>query len=139
LVHQNKRTVHEWLWKFHKNGITAKDSKKQTGRPCELDHKQRKELIVQLEKGPPHSPNGLWTSKEVRNFIHKKYGVLYGPTNIWNILTKAGFSVQRPRKKHHKSASIEEIKRFKKTPVQRRATTERKGLLWQLKTKQHLA
>jgi len=139
LIHKNKRTVHQWLWKFHEDGIEAKDSKKQTGRPCKLDYRQRKELMMQLEKGPPHSPNGLWTSKEVRNFIRKQYDVMYGPTNIWNILTKSGFSVQRPRKKHHKSASIEEIKHFKKSPDDKQTITERKASLWQRKMRRHLA
>lgn len=138
-IHQNKRTVHEWLWKFHEDGVKAKDAKKQTGRPCKLNHGQRRKLMMQLEKGPPHSPNGLWTSKEVRNFIHEKYGVMYGATNIWNILTEAGFSVQRPRKKHHKSASIEEIEHFKKSQGARHDTTGRKDLLWQRKMRQHSA
>jgi hypothetical protein len=38
--------------------------------------------------------------------------------------------MQRPRKRHHKAASPEEMERFKKKRVGRHATTGKKGLSW---------
>jgi len=139
LTHQKRRTIHEWLWKFQEHGISGKDSIKQTGRPARLTAKQIQELVKALERGPPHNPNGLWTSKEVREFIRKKYKISFVPQHIWRILQSLGFTIQRPRKRHYKAASIEEIRRFKKTPNRRHDTTERKVLLWPQKMKQHLA
>lgn len=139
LLEKPRKTVHGWLTCFQERGISGKDSIKQEGRPCKLTAKQRKELIKKLEKGPLYNPSGLWTAKEVRNLIRNKYGVLYGRTNMWKIFIAAGFTPQVPRKKHYKTASIEQIERFKKTPNKRQDATERKVLLWPQKTKQHLA
>lgn len=139
LLEKPRRTVHGWLTYFQERGIEAKYSIKQSGRPAILDKSQISKLIKVLEKGPPHNPKGLWTTKEVREFIRKKYGISFVPQHVWRILIALGFSLQRPRKKHYKSASIEEIERFKKTPKRKHATTERKVLLWPQKTKQHLA
>ncbi|MDI6720838.1 MAG: helix-turn-helix domain-containing protein [Candidatus Aenigmarchaeota archaeon] len=139
IMHQKRPTVHDWLTKFNERGTDAKTDPKRPGKKPFLTHAQRKQLVKRLEKGPPHNPSGLWTSKEVRNMIHKQYGILYGKTNIWNILIATGFTLLTPRKKHYKSASIEEIEAFKKRLDEKQGTTERKVLLWPQKTKQHLA
>ena len=139
LLEKPRRTVHGWLTYFQERGVSAKDSIKQSGRPSTLTVKQMKELVKSLEKGPPHNPKGLWNTKEVRAFIKKKYKISFVPQHIWRILIALGFSLQSPRKKHYKSASIKEIEAFKKSPDRKHATTERKVLLWPQKMKQHLA
>ena len=136
LLEKPRTTIHGWLTYFQERGISGKDSIKQEGRPCKLSGKQRKELVKQLKKGPPRNSSGLWTTKEVRNLIHNKYRVLYGRTNMWKIFIAAGFTPQVPRKKHYKTASIEDIERFKKTPSKKQGVTERKVLLWPQKTRQ---
>ena len=138
LLEKPKRTIHGWLTYFQERGIEAKYSIKQSGRPTTLNKKQTSELLKVLERGPPHNPKGLWTTKEVREFIRKKYRVSFVSQHVWRILIAIGFSLQRPRKKHYKSASIAEIERFKKTPEEKHDTTERRVLLWPQKTKQHL-
>jgi len=138
-MRKKKPTVHDWLTKFNKIGIEAKKDPKRQGKRPLLTDKQRKDLVRRLEKGPTYNPNGLWTSKEVLILIQKQYNITYVPQHIWRILQSLGFTIQRPRKKHYKSASIEEIKRFKKTPDKNHCTTERKVLLWPQKTRQHSA
>lgn len=139
LLEKPRRTIHGWLTYFQERGVSAKDSVKQTGRRPVLTAKQVKELVRTLEKGPPHNPRGLWTTKEVREFIRRKYGISFVPQHVWRILIAFGFTLQRPRKKHHKTASAEEIEHFKKSQSAKQSTTERKVLLWPQKTKQHLA
>lgn len=139
LLEKPRRTVHGWLTYFQERGVSAKDSVKQTGRRPVLTTKQVRELVKILEKGPPHNPRGLWTTKEVREFIRRKYGISFVPQHVWRILIAFGFTLQRPRKRHHKTASKEEIERFKKSQDAKQGTTERKVLLWPQKTRQHLA
>ena len=110
---------------------------KQTGRRPVLKQRQVKELVKALEKGPTHNPRGLWTTKEVREFIKKKYGISFVPQHVWRILIALGFTLQRPRKKHHKSASPEEIEHFKKSQDAKHITIARKDLLWPQKMRQH--
>lgn len=113
-TNMKRRTVHETLRRFVERGIDAKDSIKQKGRPPKLTEKQRGELIERLDHGPPYNRTGLWTTKEVRELIRKEFGVKYTHAHVWELLTVVGFSLQRPRPKHYKAPSEEEIERFKK-------------------------
>ena len=114
ITNLKRRTVHAILHRFQERGINGKDSIKQTGRPAFLTLKQRKELIKQLEIGPPKNKTGLWSTKEVKEYIHKKYGVTYTNVHIWELLKALGFSLQRPRPRHRKAPDAQEIERFKK-------------------------
>jgi len=109
-----RRTVHETLWRFIERGIEGKDSIKQDGRPSRLTRAQQRQLIRTLERGPPNNPSGLWTTKEVQDLIHKKYGVGYAHQHVWELLTVAGFSLQTPRPHNYKAPQKAEIDRFKK-------------------------
>jgi transposase len=123
-----RRTVHAILRRFQERGINGKDSIKQTGRPAFLTLKQRKELIKQLEIGPPKNKTGLWSTKEVKEHIYKKYGVTYTNVHVWELLKALGFSLQRPRPRHRKAPDAQEIERFKKKLPGWRAIIENKGL-----------
>jgi len=126
-THLKRRTVHETLRRFIKRGIDAKDSMKQSGRPPKLTKKQRKKLIGTLERGPPHNRTGLWTTKDVRELIRKEFGVEYRHSHVWELLKAAGFSIQRPRPRHHKAPSKIEVEHFKKRLACWQGITERKA------------
>lgn len=134
-----RTTVHDWLHRFIARGLSAKDNIKQPGKPPKLTKKQIKALIKDLERGPQHNKSGLWATKNVRELLKRKYHVSFGHAHVWKILNGFGFTIQRPRKKHYKSASPEEIKQFKKKLNRRQDTTERKVLLWARKMKPHSA
>mgnify|MGYP001589561104 CR=1 FL=1 len=138
LLSKNRRTVHSWLVRFNKRGIEAKDSIKQPGKTPVLTLKQRQKLVKILEQGPPHNPLGLWTSKEVRALITKKFKRTYVKQHVWRLLVSLGFSMQRPRKRHYQRPDDEEIAQFKKKLNARQDTTVRKGLLWAHKMRQPL-
>lgn len=109
-----RRTVHAILHRFHERGINGKDSIKQTGRPAFLTLEERKELVKQLEKGPPGNKTTLWSTKEVKAYIKKRYGIDYTPMHVWELLRALGFTLQRPRPRHLKAPDKAEIDRFKK-------------------------
>lgn len=139
LVRIPRRTVHKYLWRFEERGLAAKDTVKQPGREPVLSLKQRQRLIRELEKGPPHNRTGLWETKEVRELIQKKFKARFVPQHVWRILKACGFSVQRARPRHYKTASEEEIKAFKKKPNDSSTTTAKKVLSWPAKMKPRLA
>lgn len=134
-LHMSRYTVHNYLWRFEEKGLAAKDTIKQPGKKPRLSVAQRQNLVRELEKGPPHNRTGLWNTKQVRELIFKKFGVRFVPQHVWRILVACGFSVQRARPRHYKSASKEEIKAFKKKPENSSATIERKVLSWPAKTR----
>jgi transposase len=114
ITNLKRATVHSILQRFKQRGISAKDAIRQTGRPPFLTFQQRKELVKQLERGPPKNKTGLWTTKEVQEFIKRQYGVEYTNVHVWELLKALGFSLQTPRPRHHKAPDVEEIERFKK-------------------------
>ena len=126
ITNQKRATVHTTLRRFQTRGPNAKDAKKQTGRPAFLTIRQRRELVKQLEQGPPQNRTGLWSTKEAKEYIHKKYGVTYTNVHVWELLKALGFSLQRPR--HRKDPDEAEIDRFKKKLPGWRAIIEKKTL-----------
>jgi transposase len=131
-----RRTIHGWLTRFQQRGINAKDSIKQTGRPTELTIKQRVALIKILERGPPHNPSGLWSTKELRAMISKKFKRTYVKQHVWRLLVALGFSMQRPRRRHYQRPSNDEIAQFKKKLDVKQDITARKDLLWARRMRQ---
>ncbi len=131
-----RRTIHGWLTRFQQRGIDGKDSIKQPGRPTELTVKQRITLVKLIERGPPHNRSGLWTTKEVRAMITKKFKRTYVKQHVWRLLVSLGFSMQRPRKRHYQRPSDEELAQFKKKLDEKPNTIVRKDLLWARKTRQ---
>jgi len=139
LLSKPRRTIHGWLTKFQKRGINGKNSIKQSGRPTTLTLTQRKNLVKDLERGPPHNPTGLWSTKELKNLLKKKYHVEFVNQHIWRMLVSLGFSMQRPRKQHYNKPSELEITLFKKKLDEKQDITARKDLLWAHRMRQHLA
>ena len=136
LLSTSRDTVYGWLRRFTTRGIDAKDSIKQSGRPAQLSVKQRVKLVRILEQGPPHNRSGLWTTKELRAMIAKKFKRTYVKQHVWRLLVSLGFSMQRPRKRHYQRPSGEEIVQFKKKLDGKQSTTVRKDLLWARRMRQ---
>jgi transposase len=83
------------------------------GREAFLNDKQQEELKENLiNKKPPDG--GLWTSPKVAAWIEKKTKKHITAVGAWKWIRKSGFTLQVPRPKNIKSASIEEVAEFKK-------------------------
>ena len=139
LLSKPRKTIHGWITIFQKRGIQGKDSIKQSGRPATLTLTQRKNLVKDLERGPPHNRTGLWSTKELKDLLKRKYRVEFVNQHIWRLLVSLGFSMQRPRKRHYQRPSDEEIDQFKKKLNEKQDIIVRKDLLWAHKMRQHSA
>lgn len=137
LLSKPRRTIHGWLTRFQKLGIDAKNSIKQTGRPTKMTLTQRKNLVKDLSRGPPHNQSGLWTTKEIKKLLKQKYKVEFVNQHVWRLVVSLGFSMQRPRKRHYLRPTDAEIGLFKKKLNKKPDTIVTKDLLWARKMKQH--
>src|SRR3989338_8768053 len=108
-------TISDILNRFEKKGIVAKDAIKQKGQPRRLSVKDLKRLDKSLSKKPINSglPFVVWTTKLVKYFIEKRFGVSYVLIQIHRILKKIKFSLQKQRPEHIK-ANKELQRQFKK-------------------------
>src|SRR3989344_1928301 len=100
---------------FEKKGIIAKDAIKQSGQPKKLSAQDLKKLDKALSKKPIDSglPFVVWTTKLVKYFIEKRFGVSYVLMQIHRILKKIKFSLQKQRPEHIR-ANKEIQRQFKK-------------------------
>lgn len=97
-----KTTISDILNRFEQKGIIAKDAIKQKGQPKRLSANELKKLDEALSKKPIKSglPFVVWTTKLVKYFIKKKFGVSYVLMQIHRILKKIKFSMQKQRPEH---------------------------------------
>ena len=110
-----KTTISDILNRFEQKGIIAKDAIKQRGQPSKLSTKDIKKLDKILSKKPIDVglPFVVWTTKLIKYFIKKKFGVSYVIMQIHRILKKIKFSMQKQRPENIK-ANKEIQRRFKK-------------------------
>jgi transposase len=135
-LEQPLMTVHGWLTRLQRRGIEGLQDRKQTGRPAQLTLEQKCQLIKDLERGPPHNPSGLWTTKLVQELLRRKYNVSFVKQHVWRMLDQLGFALLRPRKQHHRRADAATIAQFKKKRDDWCASTNNAVSSSLLKTKQ---
>ena len=92
--------ISEWLSRYQAQGVEGLLEGRRSGRPPELNPKQRKQLEDILESGPVAYglDNGVWTSPMIAWVIEEEFGVNYHPGHVRKVLHRLGFSVQRPRR-----------------------------------------
>jgi len=97
-----KTTISDILNRFEQKGIIAKDAIKQSGQPKKLSAQDLKKLDKALSKKPIDSglPFVVWTTKLVKYFIEKRFGVSYVLMQIHRIMQKINFSMQKQRPEH---------------------------------------
>lgn len=87
-----------WFWvrRFDKEGFDGLYMKEGRGRKGYLT-KEQKALVIQfIEKNNP-------TSKEINDYLKKKFGVSYHPFAIQKLIKKLNFSRITPRKRYQKA------------------------------------
>lgn len=122
-----KRTVHGWLHRFERRGLGGAEDKKQSGRPPRLKKKQLVQLKADLLKGPQACgyPEQLWSRRLVQAHVSRKFRIPYTEQHMRRLLHRLGFTCQKPRQRHYKSAPEGSQRHFKKRPVGSSGSTER--------------
>lgn len=97
----SRQTVYSWKRVLDEGGIDALRAMPGKGRPARLDERQLQALGGMLMGKPTDHGFGteLWTLKRIGALIERQFGVQFGQTQIWRILTGLGFSVQKPERR----------------------------------------
>jgi transposase len=96
-----RQTAYTWKAVLEEGGIDALRAMPARGRPARLDDEQLQALGRALLRPPTEHGFGteLWTLKRVGVLIERLYGVKFSQTQIWRILGRLGFSVQKPERR----------------------------------------
>jgi len=89
-----------WLGQYEEYGWEALLEGHRSGRPNQLEARQRQGVCDILDSGPVAYGfvSGVWTSPMIARVIQEEYQVNYHPGHVRKLLKDLGFSVQRPRK-----------------------------------------
>jgi transposase len=101
MVGASPSSVFRWKDAYQKDGQQALRSKPPPSRPCKLSQGQLSKLQKLLLKGP--KANGyktdLWTLRRISQLIQKHFGQSYQLSGVWYVLSRMGWSCQKPEKR----------------------------------------
>lgn len=92
--------VSQWKAAYRRYGPDGLKATPHTGRPPKLIAGQLRKLAKLLLQGPEKHgyANDLWTLPRVAAVIQKHFGVKYDPSGVWHLLTRMGWSCQKPER-----------------------------------------
>ena len=87
-----------WIQHWNEHGEEGLLEGYRSGRPPELEARQREQLSDILDSGPVAYglETGIWTSPMVARVIREEFGRSYHPGHVRKLLRQLGYSVQRP-------------------------------------------
>ena len=94
----SRPTVHDWYWRWDKDGIDGLASRGPSGAQPKLSRDQLRsvERLLLQGAGAVGYETDLWTLGRVRDVIRKRTRVVYHPGHVWKILHALGWSSQKP-------------------------------------------
>jgi len=100
-VGASKSSVWRWRQAYREGGWEGLRPRPVPGRPSKLSEAQKQALCKALEAGPLAAgyPTDLWTLRRVAEVIRKRFGVSYNMCHIWTVLTRLGWSCQKPERR----------------------------------------
>lgn len=101
LVKASWNSVNRWQKQIARGGLEALAAKPHPGRPPLLTATQCKRVLRILERGALKAgfENDLWTCPRVSAVIERHFGVQYDDSHVWRLLTKWGWSCQKPQRR----------------------------------------
>jgi len=102
LYNTSFKQICNWADRFDQGGIEGLMNKPRSGRPTNLTAEQLIELRESLLKSPESFGynTGSWSGPVVRDFIEKKFKVIYKQANVYNLMHSLGLSYQRTKGKY---------------------------------------
>jgi len=131
-----RSTAFGWLKLAANGGMEALAVKKSGGSEPRLSQKQLDQLAKWLIGKDPRQLQfdfALWTREMVRVLIEREFGVIYTPQGVGKLLSRLGFSPQRPlvRAYQQEPARVQEWKEREYPRIRALATEEGATILFQ--------
>lgn len=97
----SRQSASRWYESFRTDGAAGLRSTEPPGRPARLSQGQLREIEGALLKGArTHGfATDLWTLDRVVTVIERQTGVRYSIGHVWKLLSRMGWSLQRPARR----------------------------------------
>jgi transposase len=126
----SRAIVYRWLQKYKNDGDSALEIKKAPGRTPSLTTEQRANIFALIQGSNPQQMQldfgELWTRKNVREMIHREFGVELSLVQVGRVLHEIGLSPQKPLYRSYKQNPelVEEWKKVIYPEIRSRAASE---------------
>jgi transposase len=100
LLNSPRSRVSEWIKIYEEHGYDGLLEGYRSGRPRELDEKQKIILSDIIDSGPISYGylSGVWTSIMLTEVIAEEFNIFYHPGHVRKILYSMKYSLQRPKR-----------------------------------------
>jgi len=97
----SRSAVSKWHTAWQEKGREAQEASPNTGRPSRLTDAQHDRLEQELLRGPRAQgyETELWTIARIGKLVTKLFGVRYHNSHVWLVMTKLGWSCQKPARR----------------------------------------
>lgn len=97
----SRPTVSRWYHAWKKDGRKGLLGAGRAGRKPKLTSAQLGEIVNALRRSPHDFgyATNLWTLERLSKVIEKLTGVRFHPGHVWRLMSKIGWSLQRPAKR----------------------------------------
>jgi transposase len=94
-------TLYRWIGKYRKDKKRGLKSRPTPGAPRRLSDAQlaRLEKLILAGAKSAGFPNDLWTCARLADLIKREFGIQYHFNHVGKILSRMGWSPQRPEKR----------------------------------------
>lgn len=99
-VGRNPEWLRMWVLRYDKGGYDNLSDMPKSGQPKYLSDIQEKELVENILTIQDKRNGGRITGKEIREYIEKKYNVIYKKNSIYDLLVRLGLTWVSSRSKH---------------------------------------
>jgi len=87
----DEKTIYLWLAKYQEGGTDLLLTLNYEGKSSKLTDAQHEELAKHLDE------HTYLDSNAIRNYIEKKYGIVYSPSGVKDLLDRLGFVYKKPK------------------------------------------
>jgi transposase len=131
MVQSSISSLVRWMQSFRRKGKAGLKPRPTPGRPPQMKHQQKQQLIGLLKQGARAAgySTEMWTTRRVAEQIRRHWGIAYHPGHVWKILIALGWSCQKPERRaiQRNPRKIREWKqrdwpRIKKSPAAARSS-----------------
>jgi transposase len=109
-----RRNLQDWVYRYNVEGLAGLKDRYQGGNQRKLNDQQERRLMAYLDRGAL-ADDGVRRGKDLQQWIHKQFGVLYSLSGLYDMLHRLGYSCLMPRPRHV-NANPETQAAFKKKP-----------------------
>jgi transposase len=119
LLYLSLGIVHYWKKRFEMNGLKGLEDKKGRGRKSNLNKKDKRIILNEIDKGIKMNDGYRrgYKTKDVQEMIKKLFGIIYTARHIRRLMHNERYAlkVPRPRNKSRNQENVDEFKQdFKK-------------------------